>query len=105
MTAAQRIKCVNTDARPAVYKRDMDERRMRVLVMGTGSIGGVVAGTLAEAGADVTAVSSNDAIRAAIERDGFRLREGGENRVVRGRVVSVPPLGERFDVIALATQP
>ena len=79
--------------------------RLRVLVMGAGGIGGIVAGTLAEVGADVTAVSTNADIRAAVARDGFRLREEGEDRAVPGRVVAAPPAGERFDVVVLATQP
>jgi 2-dehydropantoate 2-reductase len=96
--------------REPVYNRDVDtevdtEQRMRVLVMGAGGIGGIVAGTLAEVGADVTAVSTNADIRAAVERDGFRLREEGEDRAVPGRVVAAPPPGERFDVVVLATQP
>jgi 2-dehydropantoate 2-reductase len=78
---------------------------MRVLVMGAGGIGGIVAGTLAEVGADVTAVSTNAEIRAAVERDGFRLREEGEDRAIPGRVVAAPPPGERFDVVMLAVQP
>lgn len=82
-----------------------DEPRQRVLVMGAGGIGGIVAGSLAEVGADVTAVSTNPEIRAAVVRHGFRLREEGEDRAVPGRVVEAPPAGERFDVIVLATQP
>jgi 2-dehydropantoate 2-reductase len=81
------------------------EPKLRVLVMGAGGIGGIVAGTLAEVGADVTAVSTNADIRAAVERHGFRLREEGEDRAVPGRIVAAPPPGERFDVVVLATQP
>ncbi len=84
---------------------DPGEPRQRVLIMGAGGIGGIVAGTLAEVGADVTAVSTNAEIRAAVERHGFRLREGGEDRAVAGRIVASPPPGERFDVIVLAIQP
>jgi 2-dehydropantoate 2-reductase len=82
-----------------------DEPRQRVLVMGAGGIGGIVAGSLAEVGADVTAVSTNAEIRAAVVRHGFRLREEGEDRAVPGRIVEAPPAGERFDVVVLATQP
>ncbi len=94
-----------------MYNRGMDaeteptEPRLRVLVMGAGGIGGIVAGTLAEVGADVTAVSTNEKIRAAVARDGFRLCEVGEERTVPGRVVLAPPPGERFDIVVLATQP
>jgi 2-dehydropantoate 2-reductase len=79
--------------------------RLRVLVMGAGGIGGIVAGTLAEVGADVTAVSTNPAIREAVAGSGFRLREEGEDRTVPGRAVAAPPPGERFDLVVLATQP
>jgi 2-dehydropantoate 2-reductase len=88
---------MDSDAEPS--------ERLRVLVMGAGGIGGIVAGTLAEAGADVTAVSTNAEIREAVARDGFRLREEGEDRAVPGRVVAAPPPGERFDAVVLATQP
>jgi 2-dehydropantoate 2-reductase len=77
----------------------------RILVVGAGGIGGVVAGSLAEIGADVTAVTTNLGILAAVERHGFRLRDDGEERTVAGRIVAAPPAGERFDVVVLATQP
>jgi len=77
----------------------------RILVVGAGGIGGIVAGSLAEVGADVTAVSTNPAIRDAVAKDGFRLRDEGEEVAVPGRVVETPTAGERFDVVVLATQP
>jgi 2-dehydropantoate 2-reductase len=90
---------------PAVDPDAEPQDRLRVLVMGAGGIGGIVAGTLAEVGADVTAVSTNPDIRAAVEKSGFRLREEGEDRAVPGRIVAAPPPGERFDAVVLATQP
>ena len=48
----------------------------------------------------MTAVSTNPEIRAAIARNGYRLREEGEERSVPGRVIAAPPPGERFDVVA-----
>jgi 2-dehydropantoate 2-reductase len=77
----------------------------RILVVGAGGIGGIVAGSLAEVGADVTAVSTNPAIRRAVEAGGFRLREEGDERAVTGRILAAAPPGEPFDVIVLATQP
>ncbi len=77
----------------------------RVLVVGAGGIGGIVAGTLAEVGALVTAVTTNQAIFEAVRQHGFRLREDGEERVIPGRIELEPPQGEHFDVIVLATQP
>jgi 2-dehydropantoate 2-reductase len=77
----------------------------RVLVVGAGGIGGITAGSLGEIGADVTVVSTNAQIRAAVERDGFRLRDDGEERRVYARIVDAPPAGETFAVVVLATQP
>ncbi len=82
-----------------------EDPALRVLVMGAGGIGGIVAGSLAEVGADVTAVSTNPEIRAAVMHHGFRLREEGEDRAVPGRIVEASPPGERFDIVVLATQP
>ncbi|HVV85460.1 MAG TPA: 2-dehydropantoate 2-reductase [Kofleriaceae bacterium] len=77
----------------------------RVLVMGAGGIGGIVAGSLAAVGVDVVAVSTNAEIREAVARDGFRLHDEGRERRVPGRIEAAPPAGERFDVVVLATQP
>ena len=77
----------------------------RILVIGAGGIGGIVAGSLAEIDADVTAISTNAAIRAAVGEQGFRLRDEGEEVAVPGRIVAEPDPGERFDVVVLATQP
>jgi 2-dehydropantoate 2-reductase len=82
-----------------------DRSQPRILVVGAGGIGGITAGTLREVGADVTVVSTNAAIREAVERDGFRLRDDGEERRVYGRIVEAIDPGERFAIIVLATQP
>jgi len=75
----------------------------RILVMGAGGIGGIVAATLTEVGAAVTAVSTNPEIRAAVDRGGFRLLDGGDDRVVRGAVAPAPE--GTYDLAILATQP
>ncbi len=81
----------------------------RILVMGAGGIGGIVTATLADAGHDVVAVSTNPEIRRAVERGGMRVREGGEELVVAAKVVAEP--GEAVaetgvvDYAILATQP
>ncbi|HEY0484064.1 MAG TPA: 2-dehydropantoate 2-reductase [Kofleriaceae bacterium] len=78
----------------------------RILVMGAGGIGGIVAATLAEVGSAVTAVSTNPAIRAAVDRDGYRLLDDGEERVVRGRMAPIAAAPEgSYDLCILATQP
>lgn len=77
----------------------------RVLVVGAGGIGGIVAAHLAEAEVDVTAVSTNAAIRDAVAAGGARITDDGDTRVVPLRLVPAPPPDERFDVVILATQP
>ena len=71
--------------------------------MGAGGIGGLVTAALTELGCDVTAVSTNAAIRAAVEADGFRITLDGEDRVVRGAIAAAP--AGRYDLCVLATQP
>lgn len=77
-----------------------------VLVMGLGGIGGLVTAHLLEQGVDVTAVSTNSAIREAVQKGGFWVNADGETRMVPGVAVSEPPLeGRGFDYVLLATQP
>ena len=75
----------------------------RILVMGAGGIGGIVAATLTEVGAAVTAVSTNPDIRAAVDKEGFHLVDDGEERTVRGWIAPAPE--GRYDLCILATQP
>ena len=71
--------------------------------MGAGGIGGIVAATLTEVGSAVTAVSTNLAIRAAVDAAGFRVVDEGEERTVRGWVSPAPE--GKYDLCVLATQP
>lgn len=75
----------------------------RILVMGAGGIGGIVASTLMEIGSAVTAVSTNELIRAAVDKAGFRVVDEGEERIVRGWVSPAPE--GKYDLCILATQP
>jgi 2-dehydropantoate 2-reductase len=75
----------------------------RILVMGAGSIGGLVAATLTEIGSAVTAVSTNLSIRAAVDKAGYRVVDEGEERTVRGWVSPAPE--GKYDLCILATQP
>jgi len=75
----------------------------RILVMGAGGIGGIVSATLTEIGAAVTVVSTNDKIRAAVDKAGFRITDDGEERTVRGWISPAPE--GRYDLCILATQP
>jgi 2-dehydropantoate 2-reductase len=76
----------------------------RILVMGAGGIGGTVTGYLTEVGANVTAVTTNAKIAAAVEEHGFRLRGDGNPRSVPGKIHLGVPEGE-YDLVILATQP
>jgi 2-dehydropantoate 2-reductase len=75
----------------------------RILVMGAGGLGGIVAATLTEVGAAVTAVSTNPAIRAAVDTAGYRVIDDGEERTVRGWIAPAPE--GSYDLCILATQP
>jgi 2-dehydropantoate 2-reductase len=75
------------------------------LVVGAGGIGGIVAAGLAQAGVEVTAVSTNPAIRKAVADDGIRVRQQGQEYRVRATVVATPAASARYRVIVLATQP
>lgn len=77
---------------------------MRILVVGCGGIGGIVAAGLAGQGVDVRIVSRSAAAAEAVNRHGFRLRGVGGVRVVRGAVDLALPDGP-FDYALLATQP
>jgi 2-dehydropantoate 2-reductase len=75
----------------------------RILVMGAGGIGGIVTATLAEAGHDVVAISSNADIRRAVADGRLRVREDGEERQVAARLLAAPE--GSYHVVILATQP
>lgn len=79
----------------------------RVLVVGCGGIGGIVAAHLFEQGHDVTALTTNRLIMDAINANGFRVRGEASPGTVRGRAVcELDPAKTRpFDFILLATQP
>ena len=77
----------------------------RFLIVGAGAIGGVLGGTLAESGEDVTLVTTNPEIHARVAEQGLRLVGEGAARTVRARISLGVPAGEKFDYILLATQP
>lgn len=84
---------------------------MRVLVVGCGGVGGVVAAHLARHSHDVTVLTTNGAVAAAIERRGLRLRTSF--RGPRNELSAAVRLAHRelsrgiapFEVVLLATQP
>ncbi len=77
----------------------------RVLVVGCGAIGGVVAYHLADLGHPVSVVTTNAKIAAALRRDGLRV--GGQTAPLgKGAVLErLDDSSARFQVILLATQP
>jgi 2-dehydropantoate 2-reductase len=78
----------------------------RMLVVGCGGIGGIIAAHLFEQGHDVTALTTNPLIADAINAGGFRVRGEASPGTVPGRAER--DLGDRtapFDYVLLATQP
>jgi 2-dehydropantoate 2-reductase len=86
--------------------RDEGVRPPRLLVVGCGGIGGIVAAHLFEQGHDVTVLTTNRLIADAVNEHGFRVRGDGSPGTVRGRVLRAIPKGAApFDFVLLATQP
>lgn len=83
------------------------DRKPRLLVVGCGGIGGVVAATLAEQGHRLTLVTRRAAISDAIRLGGFDLRDELGQRQVRGDVELVEelPTTGAFDYVLLAVPP
>ncbi|MBS2013876.1 MAG: 2-dehydropantoate 2-reductase [Deltaproteobacteria bacterium] len=81
----------------------------RFLVVGCGAIGGVLTGSLAESGQDVTVLTTNDGIHAAVAERGLKLVGEGAPRTVRASVAlgadRLAAEGKTFDYVLLATQP
>ncbi len=79
----------------------------RILVVGCGAIGGVICGHLLELGQDVTPLTTNSGIAAALRERGIVVRGeeappvGKPARVLEALDESVAP----FDYVLLATQP
>lgn len=81
--------------------------RPRFLVVGCGAIGGICAAGLAETGQDVTVVTTNEGIHAALESRGLKVVGEGAPRTVRAAAsLGVPeaPNGS-YDYVIVATQP
>src|SRR6185436_10729226 len=75
------------------------------LVMGCGSIGGIMSALLSESGQDTTSITTNAEIHRATTDRGFQIRGDGAPRGVKGRVLREIPAGETFDYVLLCTQP
>lgn len=80
--------------------------RPRILVVGCGGIGGIIAASLVYQGHDVTPLTRNPSIADAINTHGFRMRGEESLGTVRGRAVTELGRGVApFDYVILATQP
>jgi 2-dehydropantoate 2-reductase len=80
-------------------------QKPRVLIVGCGGIGGVIAGRLAAAGqTDLCVMSSNVAIAEAVQAHGLRLTGTDGELTAKLQIFTDVPSGS-FDFILLATQP
>jgi 2-dehydropantoate 2-reductase len=80
----------------------MNERE-RLLLMGCGSVGGLIAGGLLRAGHDLTIVTHNDEITQAINRDGLRCTTpGGEWTVTATTHTTLEDVTTPFAAVYLA---
>jgi 2-dehydropantoate 2-reductase len=83
--------------------------RPRILVVGCGGIGGVTAAHLLGAGHDVTVLTTNPTIAAALRSEGLRVTGPGAARLPaprRPHVIDTPAAAASpFDYVLLATQP
>ncbi len=78
----------------------------RIVILGIGGVGGVVASGLVLAGRDVVGVTGNTTIADVIRRDGLRARVAGEERRVPLQAVAeLPPDAGTFDIALLAVPP
>lgn len=78
----------------------------KILLMGCGGIGGIMAATLFEHGHDPLVVTHNAAIAAAVNRRGLVVRAEGCERTIAGHAVETLPVhAGPFDFVFLATQP
>jgi 2-dehydropantoate 2-reductase len=83
------------------------EQAPRVLTVGCGGIGGVIAASLAEIGVEVSCATGNEAVAEALRGRGATLRDEKGRRVIRGlrAYVEAPESDGPFDFVLLATQP
>lgn len=86
----------------------MTGQQPRVLVVGAGAIGGIVAAGLLRSGLPVVTLTTNTGIERALGSSGFRTLQKGraETFVPAGDVIhALIPGGPAFDLVLLATQP
>lgn len=79
----------------------------KILIVGVGGIGGIVAARLLERGYDLTLVTGNSSITDAINRNGLCVRERGDLRITAARARTTTaelPREARFSAVYLLTK-
>jgi 2-dehydropantoate 2-reductase len=90
----------------AVEESSMSMEQPRVLLMGCGGIGGIIAAGLAEHQVDAVIATHNGAIADAVNARGLTVCEEDLTHVVPARAsVEIPSDAGLFDFVFLATQP
>lgn len=80
--------------------------RPRILLMGCGGIGGIIAARLLESGHEPLIITHNPAIADAVNAGGIVLHEEGQQRIARTTAAArIPDAPGQFDFVFLATQP
>ncbi len=74
------------------------------LVVGCGAVGGVIAGHLLEAGADVVATTTNPAIASTVAEHGLRVQTPERSFRIATPLPAAPPAAARFRYVLLVTQ-
>ena len=78
----------------------------RILLMGCGGIGGIIAARLLESGHEPLIITHNPAIAEAVNARGIVLHEEGQRSVMHtAAAVRIPDAPGQFDFTFLATQP
>jgi len=77
------------------------------MIAGIGGVGGVIAGRLLQAGYEPVLVTNNPTITTAINRDGIRVREGGDEDTITVpafayTLVEEMPRDDKVDIVFLA---
>jgi len=83
----------------------MEYRRSKILVVGAGAVGGITAAFLVHAGYDVEVICRSKELTALLRSHGLHIYGvKGEHRVRLRAVANVSELGERKDVVLMATK-
>src|SRR3954452_3614406 len=86
------------------YKQTKEDRNLRIAIIGTGAMGSVYAGLLADAGLDVYAVDVWAEHIEAINRDGLRVSGASGERVAKLRATTSAGDAGPADLAIVATK-